>query len=477
VEPAPTAAEIAQARQRFERLERLQWLTAALSAGATREEVARIIFDRGLGLVDASAVTIFAERRPGELELLHGLGISEEFASGYRRVFADEPLPSADAHRSGEPVWLGSPEQIAARYPTLVPFATGNEVAAWADLPLRLEGGRVVVELQFAARRPFDDEERAFVLAVIRQCAEAVQRAWLFDAHRRHAERLQQLQLTSATLSAAARPRDVAAAAFRALEAVGASAAEIHVLDGPERLVLLARHGPSGGEPAEPFLRVEAPAPAAEVVRTGRALWIDSPEEIVGRYPELEAQRAARGEEAWAVVPLLASGHALGALTVGFPAARRLEPDERAFVRIVAQPCAAALERARLFEQAARSRSDAEHEAARLGALVAAAPLPLALLDLAHRFVRVNEAFARLSGLSAEAHTGRTADEVLPGAAGAQVADALHCARDGGVVVERDVLGETRAQPGVTRRLGIAAFPVRAEGVLVGVGLVVRSAR
>jgi len=476
VEPRPDSGRVDQARQRLERLERLQWLTAALSAAVTREEVTRIIFDRGLGLVDASAVTLFAERRAGELELVTGLGISEEFASSYRRVFSDEPLPGADAHRTGEPVWLGSTDEIAARFPSTAAYARAYGVEAEAAIPLRAESWRVVVELQFATPRPFDAEERAFVLAVVRQCAEAVDRSRLFDAHKRHAERLQQLQLTSATLSAAARPRDVAAAAFRALETLGASAAEIHVLDGPERLVLLARHGPAPRSPPEP-LRIDAPEPAAEVVRTGRALWLDSAEEIVGRYPQLEADRAARQEGAWAVVPLLASGQALGALTVGFGAARRLEPDERAFVRLVAQPCAAALERARLFEEVAQSRAAAEQQAAQLAGFIAAVPAPLALFDRHGRAVRVNEAFAAVSGLSAEAHAGRTAEEVLPGAAGAQVADALRAALEAGRVVERDVVGETRAAPGVTRRLAASAFPVRAEGAVVGVGLAVREAR
>jgi PAS domain S-box-containing protein len=476
VDPSRDSARVDQARQRLERLERLQWLTAALSAAATREDVTRIIFDRGLGLVDASAVTLFGERRPGELELVTGLGISEEFASSYRRVFSDEPLPVADAHRSGEPVWLGSPEEIAARFPSMAAYARAHEVAAAAALPLRAESWRVVVELQFATPRPFDAEECAFVLAIVRQCAEAVDRARLFDAHRRHAERLQQLQLTSATLSAAARPRDVAAAAFRALETLGASAAEIHVLDGPERLVLLARQGAAAQSEPE-SLRIDAPEPAAEVVRTGRALWIDSAEEIAGRYPQLETERVARKEAAWAVVPLLASGHALGALTVGFAAARRLEPDERAFVRLVAQPCAAALERARLFDEVARSRAAAERQAAHLAAFVTAAPSPLALLDREGRVIRVNEAFAAMTGLSPEGHAGRTAEEVLPGPAGAQVADALRAALEAGRAVERDVIGETRAAPGVTRRLGVTAFPVRAEGAVVGVGLAVREAR
>lgn len=459
-----------QDSRRLERLERLQTLTEALSGAATREEVVRILFERGLDVVDAKAVTIFSEKRPGELELVQAIGVSEEFAAGFRRVFADEPLPSAEAYRTGEPVWLASPAEIASRFPTLVPLAKREGVGAWLAIPITLSAYKGAVGLQYGEPRPFDDEERMFVLAAVRQSAQAVERARLFDAHKRLAERLQQLQLTAGTLSAAATPRDVAAAAFRALGAIGACAAEFHALEGPDEIALLARHGRAAAPPGTPT-RLDAPEPAAEVVRSGRALWLDSPDEIDGRYPTLAAERARREESAWAVVPLLASGRALGALTVAFSEPRRLEADERNFVRLVAQPCAAALERARLFEEAARSRTEAESASAVLSALVASAPAALALLDEDARVLRVNGAFAALAGLPPDGLEGRTVTELLPGVAGDQVNEVVRAARQSGRAEERNVVGETRAAPGATRRLAAVAFPLRVEGKFAGFGL------
>ncbi|HET8539865.1 MAG TPA: GAF domain-containing protein [Anaeromyxobacter sp.] len=459
--------------ERLARLERLQSLTEALSGATTREEVARIVFEHGLGVADAKAVTIFSERRPGELELVQGIGVSEEFASGYRRVFADEPLPGAEAYRTGEPVWLSSPEDIAARFPTLVPLAKREGVGAWVAIPLTLSGWKGAVGLHYSEPRALDEEERAFVLAMVVQSARAIERARLFDAHKRLAERLQQLQLTAGTLSAAATPRDVAAAAFRALGAVGACAAEIHALEGPEDVVLLARHGRASAVGAEPS-RLDAPEPAAEVIRSGRALWLDSPDEIDQRYPLLAAERARREERAWAVVPLLASGRAVGALTVAFAEPRRLEADERNFVRLVAQPCAAAIERARLFDDAARSRAEAESASAVLAALVSAAPAALLLVGEDGRIVRMNPAFVRLAGIPPEAHEGRRLADVLPGVTGEQVAAAVKAARETGRPEARDVVGETLAAPGRTRHLAAVAFPVRVEGKFAGFGLFLR---
>lgn len=458
---------------RLERLGRLQSLTEALSAAASREDVARIIFDRGLALVDASAVAVFWERVPGELELVHAVGISEEFATAFRRVYADEPLPVAESLRANEAIWLRSRREIATLFPTLLPLVEREGVEAWAALPVVRAGWRGSIALQFQEPRAFDLEERSYVLAAARQCVQAIERAHLFDAHKRLAERLQHLQLTAATLSAAATPHDVAAVAFRALGAIGACAAEIHALHGHDRLALLARHGRSAEEEQEP-IGIDALTPAAEVVRTGRALWLESPAEIDTRFPQLAAGRASREEGAWAVVPLLASGRALGALSVAFPSARRLEGDERTFVRLVAQPCAAAVERSRLFEEVARSRAEAEGTAALLGSVYGAAPVGLALLDRDVRFVRVNEVFGRVDGLPPDAHPGRSPRDVLPGAAGEQLDAAVRSVLDTGRAVDRVVVGETRATAGATRRHATSAFPVRVDGALVGVGLLLR---
>ncbi|HEY6098048.1 MAG TPA: GAF domain-containing protein, partial [Anaeromyxobacter sp.] len=308
--------------RRLDHLERLQRLTEALSAAATLGDLTRVVVDRALDLVEASGVVVFREHGPGELDLVQGLGVTEEFASAYRRILSGESFPCAETYRTGEPVWLRSQADVALRYPSLVEFGSREGVEAWAAIPLSVGASRGAVGLQFSAQHAFDEDERAFLLAAVRQCAHAFERARVFDAHRHLAERLQHLQYTGATLSAAATPKDVAAAAFRALGAVGACAAEIHALSGPERLVLVARHGwPSDASGAR--LALDAPVPAAEVVRSGRALWLDA-EEITARYPHLDAERVAREEGGWAVVPLLASGKALGALTVAFRSARPL---------------------------------------------------------------------------------------------------------------------------------------------------------
>ncbi len=459
------------ARVRLDRLERLQGLTEALSAAATREEVTRSIFDRGLGLVDAGAVTLFWETKPGEMTLVHGLGLSDEFVQRFRRVDADEALPVAEAYRTGEPVWLASPDEVAERYPTLVALAEREGIHAWAGIPLLSGRSRGALGLQFGEPRAFDEEERRFVLALVRQCQQALERAELFDAQKLLLDRMQQIHSTASALSAASGARDVVAASFRALGSLGVCAAEIHLLEGLERVALAARHGRPAEGPR--WVGVDAPTPAAEVVRTGRAQWLESPQDIAERYPHLEEERARREEAAWAVVPLLASGKALGALAVAFAAPRKLEPGDRTFIRLVAQPAAAALERVRLLERAERSRADAEWIAALLGAVYRAAPVGLALLDREMRFIRVNGVFGRADGLSPEAHVGKRPEDVLPGIPLEQIESAFGAALEGTEHVEREVVGETSDAPGVTRRWATSWYPVRVRGEVVGVGVLV----
>jgi GAF domain-containing protein len=84
----------------------------------------------------------------------------------------------------------------------------------------------------------------------------------------------------------------------------------------------------------------------AEVARTGKALWLEDTAAFLARWPHLAAERAKAGIEACALLPLLSGGRTLGVLLVGFPAPRAIIAEDRSYLRLVALPCATALERA-----------------------------------------------------------------------------------------------------------------------------------
>ena len=305
-------------------------------------------------------------------------------------------------------------------------------------------------------------------MALAQQCAQALERARLFEAQRRLAERLARVQSASAALSGAATPPDVAEVAAASFAVIGASSAELHALDCADRVTLV----PRGGGP-RPVRSIDAPTLACEVIRTGRAVWISTRAELAERFPQDAADPARRTEGAWGAVPLLASGETLGALTVAFPEERTIDEDDCAFVRLVAGPCAEALARARLYEAMTKNRFDAEWNAGVLDALFDAAPVALALIDREMRFTRVNSRLEEMNGIPAKAHVGRTPLELLPGVPGEQIAAAFRTVLENGRALEVTVLGETPAAPGTSRRWNETWFPVRVGGAIVGVGVLV----
>ena len=93
--------------------------------------------------------------------------------------------------RGGEPIWLETAEQLSAAFPELPRYAPhAARMHALVALPLKL-GERVLgaVSFGFDEPRAFQPEERELILAAAQQCAQALERARLFDAERRARER------------------------------------------------------------------------------------------------------------------------------------------------------------------------------------------------------------------------------------------------------------------------------------------------
>ncbi|MEA2247396.1 MAG: hypothetical protein QOH46_1925 [Solirubrobacteraceae bacterium] len=101
------------------------------------------------------------------------------------------------------------------------------------------------------------------------------------------------------------------------------------------------------------------------------------------------------------------------------------------------------------------------------------APVGMAYFDDRLRFVRVNAALARMNGVAAEAHLGRTVLEVLP-EQDPVVQTLLRHVLDTGGSVEREIGGITPAAPGLRRHWLVGFYPVRVpSGAITGVGATV----
>lgn len=118
-----------------------------------------------------------------------------------------------------------------------------------------------------------------------------------------------------------------------------------------ERLTIIGHHGHSSGD-EEPFtdMPLETDYPAAEVVRTGRAIYLPSPDEYRRRYPATWPLARRFGRQSWAFLPLVSSGRTMGAWMAGFRNPVAFSPDERAVLSTVARMLAQALARAGVAE-------------------------------------------------------------------------------------------------------------------------------
>ncbi|MFE9257622.1 SpoIIE family protein phosphatase [Streptomyces sp. NPDC006879] len=118
-----------------------------------------------------------------------------------------------------------------------------------------------------------------------------------------------------------------------------------------DRLSIIGHHGHSPGDEA-PFteMRLDTDYPAAEVARTGRAIYLPSPEEYRERFPTTWplAQRFAR--HSWAFLPLVVAGRTMGAWMAAFKHPVVFSPDERSVLTTVARMLAQALQRAGVAE-------------------------------------------------------------------------------------------------------------------------------
>ncbi|MFD8518561.1 SpoIIE family protein phosphatase [Streptomyces capillispiralis] len=114
-----------------------------------------------------------------------------------------------------------------------------------------------------------------------------------------------------------------------------------------DRLTIIGHHGHEpGADNPFTYMPIDTDYPAAEVVRTGRAVYLSSPEQYRARYPLTWPLAQRFGRQSWAFLPLTASGRTMGAWLAAFAYPVAFTPDERSVLTTVARMLAQALTRA-----------------------------------------------------------------------------------------------------------------------------------
>ncbi|MFJ2555180.1 MULTISPECIES: SpoIIE family protein phosphatase [unclassified Streptomyces] len=118
-----------------------------------------------------------------------------------------------------------------------------------------------------------------------------------------------------------------------------------------QRLRIIGHHGHDAGD-VGPFeeMSLDTDYPAAEVVRTGRAVYLPTPEAYERQYPATWQYVQRFDRSSWAFVPLVVAGRTLGTWMAAFKHRVAFSPDERSVLTTVARMLAQALARAGVAE-------------------------------------------------------------------------------------------------------------------------------
>jgi PAS domain S-box-containing protein len=163
-----------------ERLERLHRLAAALSRAVTVPDALEAILGEGIAASGARAAIVGLLNEDGEtVEIAASRGYPEQTIAGWRTFPLTRRLPLADVVRTGEATFCESRADRDARWPSFSGLGTSH---AFVALPLSVRGTVLgALGLTYEGEQSFSQEDRELLLTVARQCAQALERARLYQ--------------------------------------------------------------------------------------------------------------------------------------------------------------------------------------------------------------------------------------------------------------------------------------------------------
>jgi signal transduction histidine kinase len=172
------------------------------------------------------------------------------------------------------------------------------------------------------------------------------------------ADRTARLQALTAGLSGALTSEAVTRVITdHGLAATNANVVVVGLLDGSgERLEVAGWSGGPAPAAERRSLALGERAPPCAAVQRCAPVWLRDRAAAEAGFPGFGAVLARFGDQALATLPLLTPDGVLGAISFSFPAPSAFAPEERAFLQAIAQQCALALERARLYAEVVASQ-------------------------------------------------------------------------------------------------------------------------
>ena len=375
---------------------RMAQLTSALAQARTPRAAIEAIVQESLYAMQASAgalLLVSPDHRTATVQRAVGYGDGQLVDT----IALSDSGPIPDAVGRGVPVIVESSDAKGGERSTGSDRTLSASFRATAIVPL-LIGSRVaaVVRLDFSDPRSFIEHDREYLLALAHGGAHALDRTWQLEVaergradaehlraqadrqladralveqalrasetrYRALAARTSRLHALSAALSEAVTTVAVARAVVtHGRTVVGATAAEVLLLAGDgSRLERL------DGEPDAPNaetlqVALEDGVCATDAVESRRPVFIASFEDWQRRFWRSASIAADGGYQSSATLPLLAEGAPIGVLAFHFTVPVNFDDDYQTLLLSVAQHCAQAIDRARLYESTQRARAEAE---------------------------------------------------------------------------------------------------------------------
>jgi PAS domain S-box-containing protein len=369
-----------RAEQVAERIAALQAITAQFAEALTPAQVAEVVLNRAAAMVRASGGSVVLLTNDQiEFEIAGMVGYPADIISQGQRFPNIADIPMGDVIRSGQPLFLESRDAVAALYPALAETIKIDH-ESWVIVPLIGEDGPLgILSFSFGEAHKFHPEEQEFILTLARQCGQALERAHLYEAEQQArqiaeetAERIASLQNITAALSEAPTPAQVARViinqGFAPLSADGGAITLLDESGHHLQIVDYFGYPPDLVEAWQNFPISPGRDLISDAIHTGQPIFIESLEALFAQYPFFK-ERNRSSHQGRAAVPLIVEDHIIGAIGLTFAQARTYSEDERNFLVVLAQLCAQALERARLYEVERAARAEAEASQQRLALL------------------------------------------------------------------------------------------------------------
>ena len=352
---------------------RLLAITSAFSRALTPKEVAEVALSMGTQSLQADIAALWRVDPTNQfLDLVHDINLSPALRTESRRIPLASSSISARTARERRPVFVERPNESRIAHSDLVKSPEFGRLHARGLLPLIVEDRVIgVLGCGFARWRPIDEPERAFLVSLATQCAQALDRTRLYQAERvarQEAEAAQRradfLSESSAVLASSLDYETTLASVTRLAVPTIADWCIIDLRGptGDPGASIIAHPDPAMIELVRELRRrfprgPELPAGPARVIETGEAQWFAVNDQLVASVaPDPARRRAleALGLKSSVIVPMKSRGRILGAITLCTSAesGRVFEQADLEMARHLARRAALAIDNALLYREA-----------------------------------------------------------------------------------------------------------------------------